>query len=229
MKVREVCFDLIFNFGIKNFLSTDMSARNSVFIGNQEWKVRNLNARTFRNGDPVPLVTSGEEWTVAAEKRLPACCFFENMCWIGRSYGKLYNWYAVNDPRGLAPEGWHIPSDEEWEQLVEFLGGNELAGNRLKSKSEWEEAGGTNKSRFAALPGCCRDQNGDFRGIEDDHNWWKSWGYWWTSTENEEKSAWCRNMHSSGSLVYRESFYKGYGFSVRCIKDAGVDIDLSTR
>jgi len=197
-----------------------MTTRNSVTIGAQEWKIRNLNGRTFRNGDPVPLVTSAEAWAEAADMGLPACCFFEHIHWIGRSYGKLYNWYAVNDPRGLAPEGWHIPSDEEWEQLVSFLGGKEVAGNKLKSTKEWEEPVGTNESRFYALPGCCRDQHGEFRGIEDDNNWWKSWGYWWTSTGNDEKSAWCRSMHSSGSYVYRDAFLRGYGFSVRCVKEA---------
>ncbi|HNX78737.1 MAG TPA: fibrobacter succinogenes major paralogous domain-containing protein [Prolixibacteraceae bacterium] len=190
-----------------------------VVIGMQQWMAANLNVRTFRNGDPVRLVISKEEWAAAAEQGLPACCFFEHMQWIGRRFGKLYNWYAVNDPRGLAPEGWHIASDREWELLVEALGGRELAGTRLKSKEEWEEPGGTNQSRFSALPGCCRDRNGDFRGIEDDQHWWKSWGYWWTSTPNDIETAWCRNLHSSGSFIYRDAFYKGYGFSVRCIKD----------
>lgn len=191
-------------------------------IGTREWMVRNLNVRTFRNGDPVPLVISAEAWAAAAEQRLPACCFFENMNWIGSTYGKLYNWHAVNDPRGLAPEGWHIPSDRDWEQLVDFLGGKEISGNRLKSKREWEDSLGTNESRFNALPGCCRDHLGEFSGIEDDQNWWKSYGYWWTSTGNDEETAWCRNLHSSGSFVYRDSFFTGYGFSVRCIKDAEI-------
>ena len=198
---------------------SDMTTRKSVIIGTQAWMLRNLNVRTFRNGDPVPLVTSAETWAVAAEKGLPACCFFENMSWIGSSYGKLYNWYAVNDPRGLAPEGWHIPSDQEWRQLVDFLGGKETAGNKLKSKREWEEPLGTNESRFNALPGGCRDRKGEFTGFEDDNNWWKCYGYWWASTEKDEEIAWCLNLYYSNSEVYRESFFKGYGFSVRCIKD----------
>jgi uncharacterized protein (TIGR02145 family) len=105
--------------------------RKSVAIGTQLWMAVNLSVRIFRNGDPVPLVVSDEEWAAATEKGLSACCFLEHMHWIGRSYGKLYNWYAVNDPRGLAPAGWHIPSDDEWELLVKFLGGMEVAGPLL--------------------------------------------------------------------------------------------------
>jgi uncharacterized protein (TIGR02145 family) len=201
-----------------------MKPRKSVVIGTREWMTRNLNVRRFRNGDPVPLVASGEEWMAAAGKGLPASCFFENMSWIGSSYGKLYNWYAVNDPRGLAPEGWQIPTDEEWEHLVVSLGGKEIAGNKLKSKKEWEKSLGTNESRFNALPGCFRDRDGEFRGIEDDNNWWKCYGYWWTSTGKDEEIAWCRNLYYSNSLVYRESFFKGYGFSVRCIKPLPPDL-----
>jgi uncharacterized protein (TIGR02145 family) len=198
---------------------SDMNARKSVDIGTQRWMAANLNVPNFRNGDPVHLVISAEDWAAAAEHGQPACCFLEHMHWIGSSYGKLYNWFAVNDPRGLAPEGWHIPSNEEWELLVEYLGGKEVAGNKLKSKKEWEEPLGTNESRFNALPGGCRDRHGEFTGLEDDHNWWKSWGYWWTSTAKDKGTAWCRNLHASGSFVYRDPFFRGYGFSVRCIKD----------
>ena len=196
-----------------------MANKKSVIIGTQEWMTFNLNVRRFRNGDPVRVVRTEEEWAAASENQLPACCFFENMHWIGRSYGKLYNWFAVNDPRGLAPEGWHMPSDEEWDQLVNFLGGRKVAGNKLKSKREWENPYGTNESRFSALPGCYRYDNGEFRGIEDDNNWWKCYGYWWSSTENDDKTSWCRNLYYSNSLVYREPFFNGYGFSVRCIRD----------
>lgn len=196
-----------------------MKISKSVVIGTQEWMDRNLNVRIFRNGDPIPVISSGKEWAAAAEKQIPACCFFENMPWIGRVYGKLYNWYAVNDPRGLAPEGWHIPSDRDWDQLVEFCGGHEIAGTKLKSKKEWEDPNGTNESRFNALPGSFRKPDGEFKGMEDDNNWWKCYGFWWSSTEEDGKTAWCRNLYYSNYLVYRESFFKGYGFSVRCMKD----------
>ncbi len=199
-----------------------MANYKSVRIGDQEWMLYNLNVRRFRNGDPIPVINTDEEWAEASEKQLPACCFFENMKWIGRDYGKLYNWYAVNDPRGLAPQGWHVPSDEEWEQLIDFLGGKDIAGSKLKSKREWEDRFGTNESRFNALPGCYRDTDGEFRGIEDDNNWWKCYGYWWSATGKAGEIAWCRNLYYSNSIVYRESFFMGYGFSVRCIKNKPV-------
>ena len=191
----------------------------SVYIGEQEWMVYNLNVRRFRNGDPIPVLTSREEWKDASDKKMPACCFFENMKWTGRKFGKLYNWFAVNDPRGLAPEGWHIPSDGEWEKLVGYLGGSGVAGTSLKSRSEWEDPSGTNESHFNALPGCFRHPDGTFRGIEDDHNWWKCYGYWWSTTEKDDKMAWCRNLFYSDGFVYREAFLKGFGFSIRCMKD----------
>jgi uncharacterized protein (TIGR02145 family) len=196
-----------------------MANYKSVKIGRQEWMKYNLNVRKFRNGDPVPELKTKEEWASACLKQLPACCFFENMWWLGRHYGKLYNWYAVSDPRGLAPEGWHVSSDREWEELVIFSGGHEKAGIKLKSKKDWEDGLGSNESGFSALPGGYRRINGEFVGIEDDHNWWKCEGYWWTSTEIEQNAAWCRNLHYSNDIVYCDGMDKGHGYAVRCMKD----------
>jgi len=196
-----------------------MANYKSVIIGSQEWMKYNLNVRKFRNGEPIPLIRTPDEWVFASENCQPACCFFENMWWIGPNYGKLYNWYAVNDPRGLAPEGWHIPTDEEWEKLTGFLGGEEVAGTKLKSKREWEDPEGTNTSRFNALPGSFRKPDGEFKGVEDDNNWWKCFGYWWTSDENDSGSAWERSIRDYNGYVYREYAEKGFGFSVRCIRD----------
>jgi uncharacterized protein (TIGR02145 family) len=197
-----------------------MKRSNAVQIGDQIWMAKNLNVRKFRNGDPIPVISNDEEWAVACEKHLPACCFFENMWWIWRNYGKLYNWYAVNDPRGLAPEGCHVPADNEWEQLIDFLGGKEVAGTKLKGRKEWNWDGyGTNESRFNAYPGCYREANGEFYGILEDGWWWKDDGYWWTSTEQDGDSAWLRDLSCNEEAVYRYAFDKGCGISVRCLKD----------
>jgi uncharacterized protein (TIGR02145 family) len=110
----------------------------SVRIGNQEWITRNLDVDRFRNGDLVPHIESDKEWEEAGENGQPAWCYYDNDPEYGKDYGKLYNWYAVNDPRGLAPEGWHIPTDEEWTILEEFLG-KDIAGHKLKSVEGWEE------------------------------------------------------------------------------------------
>jgi uncharacterized protein (TIGR02145 family) len=106
-------------------------------IGDQVWMAENLNVFYFQNGDPIPIVKSNEEWCKAGLEKKPACCYYNNSGVMGEKFGLLYNWYAVNDPRGLAPNGWHIPSDEEWTVLSSFLGGDEVAGNKLKSTNEW--------------------------------------------------------------------------------------------
>ena len=97
------------------------TAIKSVKIGNQEWMSENLNVDHFRNGDIIPEVKSKEDWEEAGKNGQPAWCYYENDPKNGEKYGKFYNWYAVNDPRGLAPEGWHIPSDGEWTEMINFL------------------------------------------------------------------------------------------------------------
>jgi uncharacterized protein (TIGR02145 family) len=101
-------------------------------FGNQEWMTKNLDVDRFRNGDLIPHAESNEEWKKAGDDEQPAWCYYDNDPENGKKYGKLYNWYAVNDPRGLVPEGWHITSQKEWTSLVEFLGGFEIAGLKMK-------------------------------------------------------------------------------------------------
>ena len=132
-------------------------------------------------------------------------------------YGKLYNWYAVNDPRGLAPTGWHIPSDAEWTTLPAFLGGNTIAGGAMKATTGWNapNTGATNSSGFTGLPGGYRDENGEFSVIGYD-------GYWWTSTEDLSDPP---SIAFSHLLLYDRTnanefgLYKTYGISVRCVRD----------
>jgi uncharacterized protein (TIGR02145 family) len=114
----------------------------------------NLNVDKFRNGDPIPEAKIDEEWEEADENGEPAWCYYDNDSTNGVKYGKLYNWYAVTDPRGLAPEGWNVPIDEEWTTLIDFLGGEDVAGTKMKSTSGWAESGnGTKESGFSGLPG----------------------------------------------------------------------------
>ena len=131
-----------------NTVSTTTTTTNNtniktVTIGTQVWMTTNLNVDKFRNGDPIPEAKTNEEWERAGENHQPAWCYYENKAANGTKYGKLYNWYAVNDPRGLAPEGFHVPSDEEWTTLEEYLGDD--AGKKMKSKSGWDnyETGGS--------------------------------------------------------------------------------------
>jgi uncharacterized protein (TIGR02145 family) len=201
-----------------------MNKFNSVIIGDQEWMVKNLNVRTFRNGDPIIEMKTEEEWITAFENKLPAWCFFDNFAANGRKYGKLYNWFAANDPRGLAPVGWHVPDDSEWAKLIAFSGGDNMAGTKLKSKSGWDwDGNGSNESGFDALPGCYRKtDNGQFYGIEDDGLWWKDDGFWWSSTEYDSCRAWLLNLNCNSGIVSRYAFNKGCGISIRCIKDKPV-------
>ncbi|MBM3455516.1 MAG: hypothetical protein FJX80_10255, partial [Bacteroidetes bacterium] len=115
---------------------TQTGSFKSVKIGAQTWMAENLNVSTFRNGDPIPEAKTNEEWEKAGKEGKPAWCYYENDSKNGAKYGKLYNWYAVNDSRGLAPTGWHIPSDAEWTTLENQLGDD--AGKKMKSTSGWK-------------------------------------------------------------------------------------------
>ena len=128
---------------------------DEVQICNQIWMTKNLNVDHYRNGDPVRHCQTEEEWQDAAAKKEGGWCFYNNDSLNGEIYGKLYNWYAVSDPRGLAPEGWHVPSDTEWAELVNCLGGSLVAGGKLKQIGieHWlsPNTGASNETCFSAL------------------------------------------------------------------------------
>lgn len=190
-------------------------AFKKVAIGKQVWMTRNLNVDKFRNGDPIPHAQTDEQWQKASENKQPAWCNYEDDPAKGAKYGKLYNWYAVIDSRGLAPVGYHIPSDAEWTELTDFLGGEEFAGSKMKSKSGWSNNGdGTNTSGFTGLPCGFRFIYGYFGSIGEE-------GFWWSSTEdnaNDDCSRY-RNLNYDTGRVYVDSNLKQSGYSVRCLKD----------
>jgi uncharacterized protein (TIGR02145 family) len=188
-------------------------ASNEVTIGKQVWMSENLNVDKFRNGDPIPQAKSDAEWEEARENKQPAWCYYDNDPSNGTKYGKLYNWYAVNDPRGLAPNGYHIPTDAEWTKLTDYLGGRDLACRKMKSKSGWDEHGnGTNSSGFSGLPGGYGNYSGSFYSIGKA-------GVWWSSTEDDASSAWSRILLYTNGSVDRSTHGKGKGLSVRCLRD----------
>ena len=176
----------------------------SVTIGSQVWMQENLNVDRFRNGDIIPEAKSKEEWERYGKEGKPAWCYYNNDPSNGSRYGKLYNWYAVNDPRGLAPKGWHIPGELEWLRLTDSLGSS--AGSKMKSAS------GSNSSGFAGLPGGYRYNDGTFNGIGDG-------GYWWSSTEYNSNVAWSCDLDYENGVVYRNGSNKAFGFSVRFLRD----------
>jgi uncharacterized protein (TIGR02145 family) len=185
----------------------------SVKIGKQIWMVKNLDVVHYRNGDPIPEVKDPKAW---ASLSTGAWCYYDNDSVNGKKYGKLYNWYAVNDPRGLAPEGWHVPSDAEWKELSEYLGGDKIAGGKMKSKGtgHWikPNKGATNKSGFSALPGGYRYNDGIFGNLGFHADWC-------SSTEDGKVYAWDRDMDFDNAVIGRGIHFKGDGLYVRCIKD----------
>ncbi len=185
----------------------------TVKIGNQIWMTENLNVDRFRNGDLIPEAKTVDEWELAEKNKQPAWCYYNNDPANGKKYGKLYNWYAVNDSRGLAPAGFHIPSDSEWTTLTTYLGGEDIAASKLKSNSGWNENGnGTNSNGFSALPGGIRLLNGIFTNIGVN-------AYWWSSTEKHSSSAWNRFLGYGFVYVSKYDCSKSNGLSARCIKD----------
>lgn len=195
---------------------------DSVRIGTQTWMLKNLGVIQYRNGDIIPEVKDAEAW---ASLTTGAWCYYSNDSKNGKTYGKLYNWYAVNDPRGLAPEGWHIASEAEWALLSTYLGGDAVSGAKLKESgtTHWmsPNEGATNLSGFTALPGGNRSADGGFY-------WIRSHGCWWTSTEYFDEIAYYRDLKFSTEGIDICSDSKACGFSVRCVKFESYNIYKKT-
>jgi uncharacterized protein (TIGR02145 family) len=188
----------------------DSKSVGTVKIGAQYWALANLNVNTFRNGDSIPEAKTNNEWVEAGQAGRPAWCYYNNDPKNGAKYGKLYNWYAVNDPRGLALAGWTLATDADWAELSRYIGG-QAAGNKIKSTSAWlEGSNGTNETGFIGLPGGYRVENGIFKNLG-------SIGTWWSSTESKALTAVDYYLALNGSLV-RSSSPRQRGESVRCLR-----------
>ena len=201
----------------------------SVGICDQLWATQNLDVSTYRDGTVIPEVPLDANW---ATLTTGAWCYYANDPANGVIYGKLYNWYAVagiydaasfNNPslrKKLAPQGWHVPSDPEWNILTKCIDpsadtttGTNIAGTAMKSTSGWNSGGnGTNSSGFAGLPGGIRNGSGPFGTIGYS-------GYWWSSTEKDASNAFYRNLFYNGSNLRINNLIKIDGFSVRCLRD----------
>ena len=206
------------------FADIDGNTYPYIQIGTQTWSQTNLNVSRYRNGDPIPQVTDPTQWLSLTTG---AWCWYNNdSATYAATYGRLYNWYAVNDARGLAPQGYHIPTDAEWNKLVKHLDAGAdttcvgcvqsiIAGGAMKSTTGWTapNTGATNSSGFAGLPGGCRDSNGTFSYSIGNR------GHWWSSTEVNAAHAWNRDPYCCNSLVMRVYSHKLLGFSVRCVRD----------
>ena len=162
----------------------------------------------------IPQVTDATTW---AALTTGAWCYFNNDSTNGTKYGKLYNWYAVNDARGLAPQGWHIPSEAEWITLSTLLGGNGVAGGKMKETGtlNWMSPNkdATNESGFSGLPGARRENYGTFNSVDT------GYGFWWTATETSTPNAWSLFLYFGNGYLTGGNSYKFSGFSVRCVRD----------
>jgi uncharacterized protein (TIGR02145 family) len=207
----------------------------TVKIGTQEWMSENLDVATFRNGDSIPQAKSGSEWQLAGQDRRPVWCYYNNDPVMGKLYGKLYNWYAINDPRGLAPEGWHVPGDKEWTVLIDYLGGDSVAGRKMKNITGWNDTygpkgpydreaklasgNGTNESGFVALPAGVRNY-GTFYGLGVWCYFWSSSEYGYDNLQNDARFAYYRYMDNGyPTYIFRANIRKWEGYSCRCVKD----------
>ena len=209
--------DLISNQVDYTIIQVQPESCEAVTIGTQVWMCKNLDVSTYRNGDTIPQVTDSLTWS---KLTTGAWCYYNNDPAMGAIYGKLYNWFAVKDPRGLAPAGWHIPKDTEWAILTDYLGGSDNAGGKLKKTGIYEDVNGlwnspntgaTNETGFSALPGGYRDKQ-SFKYVG-------SVGRWWYYTYFSYSLAWVRTLYNSSTKFDADKFYKEDGYSVRCIKD----------
>ncbi len=187
---------------------------NEAKIGNQIWMTKNLNVSRYRNGDIIPEVQDTIQW---ANLTTGAWCYYRNNPENGNTYGKLYNWYAVNDSRGLAPNGWHVASYDEWSQLRAFLGGEQVAGGKLKEigTTHWlsPNTGASNSTGFTCLPSGYRTFDGSlFRFL-------KTQAFFWSSSGYDNGTATLSNIFYSSAAIGITGIDKKYGFAVRCIKN----------
>ncbi len=194
----------------------DGNIYNTVKIGGQWWMAENLKVTHYQNGDSIFHETGIIQWFMWSEG---VYCSYNNSTSNADTYGLLYNWYAVNDSRNIAPAGWHVPSDEEWQELVSTFSGDSIAGGKIKEASllYWHNPNlfATNCSGFTALPG------GGRWGIADAQL--GEFAYFWSATESVFSGAWYYALHYTSPAIGRSDYSnvvsKKYGYSVRCVKD----------
>ena len=197
----------------------DNNRYHIVQVGNQVWMAENLKVTHYRNGDIIPEISDGTQWS---NLTTGAYCWFNNDQNTYKTlYGALYNWFAVSDARNISPAGWHIPSDAEWTILTTYLGGESEAGGKMKSVGTIEAGSGlwfspnssaTNETGFSALPGGDRWHDGTIHDLG-------YYGYWWSATEYDLLDAWPRSLDSVNGWISRVNSYKTSGFSIRCLRD----------
>ena len=220
----------------KKVRDIDGNVYRTVKIGDQLWMAENLKVTHYRNGEEISFLAPDSAWaldTAGTCDILGAYCAYDNDIDCADTCGYLYNWYAVNNPNGLAPEGWHVPTDEEWKQLELFIGMDPIQvdtmfsrgtieGKKLKSTYNWELFGeGTDEYGFNALPCGFRYVNLTISFLITVYTGLGYSAHFWTSTEKKDtyQRAWIRSLDYGSSTIDRGYNSKNLGLSVRCIKD----------
>lgn len=208
----------IFNPDVTYGTMTDQDGNTykTITVGTQTWMAENLYTTKYNDGTSIPHVIGSNDWR---NLTTGAYCSYNNETNLDSiaTYGYLYNWYAVNTGK-LAPKGWHVPTESEWLTLIDYVGGEDIAGEKLRESStkHWPDSpytSGTNEVGFTSLPGGSRDMfNGSFE-------YFGTQGYWWSSTEYNADRAWLQNDYFNDADIYGTYFYKGMGYSIRCVKD----------
>ena len=206
-------------------ISSSLFGQDEVKIGNHIWMTKNLDVDRFRNGDKIPEAKTMNDWLKAYMEKKPAWCYYVDQTTCNHTnesykmFGKLYNHFAVIDPRGLAPKGWRIPTKQDFDDLVNVIGGDKLNGGvTLKSKDHWLDSRypGTGESKFDALPGGLRNFGGDFNGI-------LTRGEYWSSTlnpNNASQAYWASFGYATPTYTgSKNGLNVGSGLSIKCIKD----------
>jgi uncharacterized protein (TIGR02145 family) len=192
----------------------DGNVYNTVRIGNQIWMAQNLKVKRFRNGETIQNAKGNDQWVNANNA---AYCNFNNDESFGDIFGRLYNSYAIVDSRNISPQGWHIPTENEWLTLFSYLGGDTIAGGKMKERGSqyWSEpnTGATNESNFTALPGGYRSCfDGSFYRSG-------SVGFWWSTTKWLNTEYLVFSLESNSKRIYKLAWEVNDGLSIRCIKD----------
>ena len=192
----------------------DSNSYDTVQIGKQVWLKENLKTTHYSNGDIIPIITDDNSW---GSNSSGAYCWYNNDTANRNQYGALYNWYAAADSRNVCPVGWHVPTNGEWEELSNYLGGDNFAGGNLKEIGtvHWlsPNTGATNETGFTALPGGFRAYWGGFFSIAE-------WGKWWSSAKHDADSAWYQSMNNTSTYAGENYYLLNDGFSVRCLKNS---------
>jgi uncharacterized protein (TIGR02145 family) len=195
----------------------DNNVYDTIRIGTQTWMKQNLKVTKFNDGTAIKFLKESEDWSGLP---IPGYCWYNNdEAMYKNIYGALYNWWVADvnstDGKNVCPVGWHVPTYDEWTNLITYLGGEAYAGGKLKDTSTFWQAPNkeaTNESGFTALPVGCRNTNGTFSDIGQ-------YGWWWSSTETDPGNGWIHGLGYDFSSIGRGSDYKRMGHAIRCLKN----------